>query len=224
MKAEPLGLRIVNGQKSSSSDHGLWQNPSFERLTSPAGLGFAESVGMTHLLVVYFSRTGFTRTIARQIARACSSNLESIEDATGRSHSFGYARSAFEAALHLDTPIRSAKHVPSDYDVVVIGTPVWCWNVASPVRAYIKKHRRQFKRVAFFCTFGGSGQTKVLRDLESLCGRPPVATLAVSDADITGELYHDRLSKFAAALKSSGRLRRRPRRAEKIFGKSSLGL
>lgn len=179
---------------------------------------------MTQILVLYYSRTGFTQTIARQIARACSADLESIEDVTGRDGASGYVRSALEAALHLDTSIRRARHVPGDYDIVVIGTPIWYWNVASPVRTYIKRHRRQFRRVAFFCTYGGSGQAKVLCDLEHLCGRPAVATLAVADADITGKLYHDRLSKFAAALKSSGRLLRRRGHGQGEFEKSSVGL
>jgi flavodoxin len=179
---------------------------------------------MTQILVVYYSRTGFTRTIARQIARACSADLESIEDVTGRSGPAGYARSALEAALHLETPIQRAKHVPGDYDIVVIGTPIWFWNVASPARSYIKTHRHLFRRVAFFCTYGGSGQAKVLCDLESLCGRPAVVTLAVADRDITGKLYHDRLSKFASALRNSSRLRGRRGRSQRALGKSSIGL
>lgn len=179
---------------------------------------------MKKILVLYYSRTGFTRTIARQVARACNADLEPIEGVKGRTHAVGYVRSAIEAALHLDTPIRRAKHIPSDYDIVVIGTPIWFWNMASPVRTYVKRHRRQFKRVAFFCTYGGSGQGKVLSDLAALCGRPAVATMAVADAEVAAELYHDRLSKFASALKGSGRLRRRPRRVERAFSKSPIGL
>lgn len=179
---------------------------------------------MIKILVLYYSRTGFTRTIAWQIAHACSADLESIEDVAGRRHASAYVRSAIEAALHLETPIRRARHVPSDYDLVVIGTPIWFWNMASPVRSYIKKHRRQFRRVAFFCTSGGSGQAKVLSDLASLCGRPAVATLAVADADVTGERYHDRLSKFAGALEGAGKLCRRSGRGQRTFGKFTLGL
>lgn len=178
---------------------------------------------MTQILVLYYSRTGFTQTIARQIAGACSADLEPIEDVTGGSHASGYVRSAIEAALHVATPIRPAKHVPSDYDIVVIGTPIWCGNVASPVRSYLKRQRRQFRRVAFFCSYGGSGQAKVLRDLESLCGRPAVATLAVADADVTGESYRDRLSEFTDALNGAGRPRRWTGRGEKTFEESTIG-
>jgi flavodoxin len=155
---------------------------------------------MTQILVVYFSRTGFTQTIARQIARACKADLESIDDTTLRSQVTGFVGSALEAVLHLEPPIQPTRHAPGDYDIIVLGSPVWCWNMASPVRTYIKQHQHQFKQVAFFCTFGGSGQLKVLRDLDRLCKRHAVATLAVADWHHTGPRYYDRLSKFATLL------------------------
>lgn len=179
---------------------------------------------MTKILVLYYSRTGFTRTIARQIAGACSADLEPIEDAAEPNHASSYVRSAIEAALHVATPIQPAQHVPSDYDIVVIGTPVWFRNVASPVRSYLRRNRRQFRRVAFFCSYDGSGQAKVLRDLESLCGRPAAATLAVADADVTGESYRDRLSKFTDALKDSDRSYWQPGRGVRTSDTSPMGL
>lgn len=179
---------------------------------------------MTKILVLYYSRTGLTQTIAKQVARACNADLEAIEDVAGRDGATGYVRSALEAAMHLETPIGRATRVPGDYDIVVIGTPIWFWNVASPVRAYIQRHRRQFRRVAFFCTYGGSGSAKVLSDLEQLYGRPAVATLGIADADITGKRYHDRLAKFAAALRSSGRLLRGRTPGQDELGKSAPGL
>lgn len=179
---------------------------------------------MTKILVLYYSRTGFTRTIALQIAGACSADLEPIEDAAKRDPASGYVRSALEAALHVATPIRPAQHVPSDYDIVVIGTPIWFRNVPSPVRSYLTRHRRQFRRVAFFCSHDGSGQAKVLRDLESLCGRPAAATLAIADADVTGESYRDRLSEFTDTLMDSDRSYWQPVRGVRTSDTSPMGL
>ena len=177
---------------------------------------------MTKILVAYYSRTGFTQAIARQIAASCGADLESIEDVTGRSGVVGYARSAFEAVLHLEAPIRRAKFIPGDYDLVVIGTPIWFWNVASPVRAYLQRHRRHFRHVAFFCTYGGSGQSKVLGDLSALCGKTAVATLAVCEREVTQELHHDLLARFVANLKRSGRWRGQRRRGQRSLRKAPL--
>ena len=176
------------------------------------------------ILVVYYSRTGFTQTVAEQLAQACQADLECIVDDLGRSRANGYARAALAAALHLESPIAPSRHAPRDYDLVVIGTPIWCWNVASPVRAYITRHRSAFRRVAFFCTMGGSGQAKVFRDLKVLCGRPAVATLSLRDDEITHRLHRHRLAEFAASLRTSpSLLRGHQRRRVAALSKSAAG-
>lgn len=155
---------------------------------------------MASTLVVYYSRTGFTRTVGREIAKRCGADLEWIKDLTWRHHGIGYARSVSDALFHLRTTTRRVKHAPRDYDLVVIGTPIWCWSVSGPVRAYIGAHRGEFKRVALFCTCDGSGQSKVLRELECLIGMTPVATLAMTDDEIRDRRQQQRLQAFVAEL------------------------
>lgn len=168
---------------------------------------------MTRILVAYYSRSGNTQLVARQLARACKADLEPIVDARPRAHITGYLRSAFEAALHQPGSIQPATHDPTLYDLVVIGTPVWFWNMASPVRAYLLQHRRQLRRVAYFCTYGGSGQDKVLGDMVQLCGRPALDTLALCDKDVTTTRHRDALTRFAQRLKSGAPPSMRPPQA-----------
>ncbi len=158
---------------------------------------------MLKILVVYYSRTGFTSTISRQIAGICNAEFESIKLVEKRNSALGYLQSACEATLHMETPLRRIMHTPDNYDIIVIGTPVWCHNIASPVRTYIHDHRHQFTQVAFFCTSGGSGQKKVLRDLEKLAGKTPIATLSLTDNEIKAGMHHDQITEFVARLKSA---------------------
>ena len=160
---------------------------------------------MKNLLVVYFSRTGFTRIVARQLARACHADLEAIDDLQGRSHATGYALSAFEALCHQRPLIDRATHTPQDYALVAVGTPIWMWNMASPVRSYLLRHRGQFQRVAFFCTYGGSGSRKVLNDMQTLSGQQAVDTLALRDEDITARHFHEPLLRFSHAIERASR-------------------
>lgn len=159
---------------------------------------------MKSILVVYHSRTGCTSALARQISNACNTDLESIKDIRIHTHGFSYLRSALESAFHFDTINQRVMQRPDDYELLVIGTPVWCWNIASPVRAYIKKFQPRFKQVAFFCTYAGSGQTKVLRDMERLSGKRPIATLAVAGSEQKNELHIDRLASFIERLEVGG--------------------
>lgn len=157
------------------------------------------------ILVVYYSRTGTTHMLAEQIAKACNADLEPIKEQGSRRGPSGYFRSLLQAALHYEPPIRKALRRPADYDLVVIGTPIWAYNIASPVRTYLLRQREQLRQVAFFCTCGGSGQAKVLADLERLCRRPAVATLALTTVQVKDGLRQDRIAKFVARFKSPDR-------------------
>jgi flavodoxin len=155
---------------------------------------------MPNALVVYFSRTGYTRKIAEEIAGRCGADVEAIEDVRSRAGFFGYLRSAREAYRKLPVEIRPMAKNPSDYDLVILGTPVWAGNVASPMRAYLAARGGELKQVAVFCTQGGSGAEKVLNDMAQLCGRKPVASVVLNDAEIRRRSHAVKLDGFLAAL------------------------
>jgi flavodoxin len=157
---------------------------------------------MAKTLIAYHTRTAYTRRVAESVARRTGADLEEIAVTRDRSGPVGYARCAIEAAIEVTTSIQLPARDPSDYDLVVIGTPVWFWSLSSPVRTYVLEERRKFKRVAFFCTMGGSGAERVFADLAKLCGKTPVATLSVTDAEIDSG-YLKKLEAFVHALKGA---------------------
>jgi flavodoxin len=150
---------------------------------------------MKNILVVYHSRTGITNMVARELASACNADLEPIKCEGNVEHK-NYLTAVFEAGLHLQADIQTASHPPEDYDLVMIGTPIWCWNVSSPVRTYLEQHRHQFKQLAFFCTYGGSGYQKVFEDMEDIAGQAPIDNLALTDAEIKTDQYHEKIKNF----------------------------
>lgn len=136
---------------------------------------------MSRILVVHYSRTGHTDFVASQIAARCDADIEHIEEPMSRKGVLGYLRSALEAILGLRPSIKRGRHKPEDYDLVIVGTPVWFWSVSSPVRSWLHRHRGALRNVAVYCTCGGSGQTHVLDELERLCGHPALARLALTE-------------------------------------------
>jgi flavodoxin len=155
---------------------------------------------MQRTLVVYFSRSGFTKGIAEEIAKRHGADLEDIKDTRPRSGLWGYLRSAREAFRKTLIPIQPAAKDPAGYELVVLGTPVWAGNVSSPMRAYLAAQRGRFKQVAFFCTQGGSGAEKVFVDMSELCARRPIASLALNDRDIKQGRYSAELDRFLGVL------------------------
>jgi flavodoxin len=155
---------------------------------------------MSTFLVVYYSRTGYTRTVAGDLVAALHADVDQLDDARDRCGIWGYLRCAREALKKRTVQLVQPAYDPSRYDVVVLGTPVWAGNISSPLRSYVAAHKAKLKQVAFFCTQGGSGAEKVFRDLGELCGQSPLATLAIKDRDITKRAYAQELERFAAAV------------------------
>ncbi len=155
---------------------------------------------MAKILIVYYSKGGTTRNVAHRLARESNADLLVIRDMNERKGVMGYLCSVLEAVLHIAGRIR-VHPVRGGTDLVVIGTPIWAWNMSSPVRAYISERHGEFKRVAFFCTYGSSGSSKVLRDLETLSGVHPVATLAVREDEVKSGKVGYKISNFSTQLK-----------------------
>jgi hypothetical protein len=134
-------------------------------------------------LVVYYSRTGYTRRVAESLARRLNADLEPI-DAAPRPGVLGYLRCSLESLLKLQTAIRAPRHDPAAYGLVLVGGPVWFWGLSSPVRTWLQMRRRRLPQVAFFCTMGGSGAQHVFDTMAAVAGKRPLATLALTDRDI----------------------------------------
>jgi flavodoxin len=126
-------------------------------------------------LVVYYSRTGNTRGLAEKIAGMLHADLDEIIDKKNRSGIVGYL-SAGKDAMNKATIDISYKLNPADYDMVVIGSPIWGFTMTPALRTYLTAHSSSLKNVAFFATSGGSDYEKTASEME-LLSKHPVATL-----------------------------------------------
>jgi flavodoxin len=154
------------------------------------------------ILVVYYSRTGHTERVARRLAEALGdADLEPIHDRAHRAGPLGFLRSAYQAVTRALVDLEPATHDPRDYDLVVIGTPVWGAMPASPVRSYLWRHRDVLPELAFFCTCGGRGSDKTFAELARLADDKPLATLALREDQLAGAAAA--CESFAATLRAT---------------------
>lgn len=130
-------------------------------------------------LVVYFSRHGHTEKVGRKIAKILRADVEEIKDVKDRGYLKSWQESAFDEELRTPTKIMPAEHNSLDYDLVVIGTPIWD-GVSPPVKEYLSKNK--FKKVAFYITFSAAAEDAAYV-MEKL-SKKPVAILEVQDRQI----------------------------------------
>lgn len=87
--------------------------------------------------------------------------------------------------------------------MVILGSPVWAQKMASPVRSYILREKNNIKNLALFCTLGGAGGEAVLAGMETLSGRPRIASLQVTDADFKASAWRRMTDDFARQIREA---------------------
>jgi flavodoxin len=154
---------------------------------------------MKKALIVYHSRSGRTRRVAQALAKRLHADLDEVRIVQPMPGWLGYLMCAIESLAALAPALRPGRHRPSDYELVLIGTPVWFWNVSSPVRSWLQAHPLKH-RVAFFCTMGGSGSARAFATMAALAGKEPVATLALTEDEVDRGAFEAKLDAFVQQL------------------------
>ena len=152
-------------------------------------------------LIAYYSMTGNSRALAREIADAFpGADVEEIRERWPRRGLVGAARALADALLRREPRIEPPVHDPRDYDLVLMGGPIWAGRMAAPVRAFAGRYGPRPRRVGYFCTQGGSSTRVAFADLDAKCGRPAQATLVVDAMHLPAALHADALQRFVAEL------------------------
>jgi flavodoxin len=117
--------------------------------------------------VVYYTRTGNARFVAETIAAEIGSDVEEVIDMKKRSGILGYLGGGRDAWQGKETQIAPSKKSPADYELIIIGTPVWAGRSTPAISTYLKKNDLSGKKIAVFFTQGGKKpkgieQTKAL--------------------------------------------------------------
>lgn len=126
-------------------------------------------------LVVYYSRTDRTRFVAEKIATCLGADIEEVVDLKKRFGMTAFMKASFDAMVGHETKISPTTKPPDQYDLIVVGTPVWFTRPTPAIRTYLKKNSLAGKRVALFCTNEGNGGEKTIEKLKELL---PDSTLA----------------------------------------------
>ena len=109
---------------------------------------------MPYTLCVYYSRTGATEKLMKEIAAELKCELVKLEDGVDRSGLRGWLRSGMQAMARRLPPVK-----PLDtafplgvYDLVIIGTPVWAGRCSVPVRSFLMQYGQELRRTAYVIT------------------------------------------------------------------------
>ncbi|OIO63474.1 hypothetical protein COY26_03785 [Candidatus Woesearchaeota archaeon CG_4_10_14_0_2_um_filter_33_10] len=156
-------------------------------------------------LVVFYSMTGMTKEIAVHISEKLDCDIEEIFDVKTRKGILGFIKSGFESVFRIMPKIKETGLNPENYGLIIIGTPVWAGNMASPVRTYLFQNNEKLDKVAFFCTMQGNDNKKIFLEMERVSESEPLACLALTDSEIKQEKHIKKVKEFIKKIKDSGK-------------------
>ena len=115
------------------------------------------------ILVAYFSATGTTKGIAQQLATGLGADLyEIVPETPYTSADLNYNDHSSRSSLETDDPdarpaISGTVENMGQYDVVLIGYPIWWGNAPRIMNTFVESYDFSGKTLAAFCTSGSSG-------------------------------------------------------------------
>jgi flavodoxin len=158
---------------------------------------------MPRYLVAYYSWTGNTAKVAHLIAETLSADIERINEIEPRGGFLAFSAAVVASLFKRSPPILQPTKNVADYDVVILGCPVWASNMATPMRSFIMRESPKIKQVAFFCTLGGSGGKATVGHMATLCGRASLADLMLDQSTLTTGTWRGLTEDFARHVQKS---------------------
>jgi flavodoxin len=151
------------------------------------------------ILVAFYSRTGSTKNIAENIAKKLNADIEEIIDLRNRKGILGWLLAGRDAFRKRSTTLRKLQKNPSDYDVVILGTPLWAGRMAPAIRTYLSISK--IKKAAFFITCAGSPVDKTFQEMgELLKGAKVLVALAIKTSE-PAEVSEEKINRFVEKIK-----------------------
>lgn len=150
-------------------------------------------------LIVYYSRTNVTKKIAEKLQKELDCDIEEITDGGKYDGKLGYMKGGMNASMNRTSEIDPITKNPSDYDLVIIGTPVWASNMATPVFTYLIKYRDQIMNMASFCTCISGGYEKTLERLSEVSGKTQISQMFLNAKDV--ENPEEKINTFINEIK-----------------------
>jgi flavodoxin len=137
-------------------------------LLSLAALAAVTSLSAQKVLVLYYSETGTTKTVAQELQKQIGADMEGIECVEPYSGIFQETiqRGQREMQSGQTPALKPLTKKLSDYDVIFLGYPIWFGTYALPIATLVRQYDFAGKTVVPFCTFGSGGlntSTEALR-------------------------------------------------------------
>lgn len=128
---------------------------------------------MSKKLVAYFSASGVTAKVAKELATVTGADLYEIKPETPYTRADlnwmdKNSRSSIEMKDKSSRPALADKDAKiDDYDTIFIGFPIWWYVAPTIINTFLEAYDFSGKKIVLFATSGSSGFGKTVAELQS---------------------------------------------------------
>jgi flavodoxin len=125
---------------------------------------------MSKILIVYYSLTGSTRFIAETLEEELEADIlelkpiKELNPDSGMKFMWGGA----QARMKKKPELENFEISPLEYDLVILGTPVWAWTFNPAIRSFLSMFDLTEKKVALWTCSAGKGNKAMDRFKKAL--------------------------------------------------------
>ncbi|MGC9348111.1 MAG: flavodoxin family protein [Anaerolineae bacterium] len=161
------------------------------------------------ILVVFHSSSGNTKKVAEAVAARLSADLEQIRErdphpvdikGKGFGNFLNMGRAVMGGKSKRAAEIEDAQYNPADYDLMIVGTPVYANTLPAATRAYLETYADRLPQVAFFCTGEDPNNRHIFELMATASDKQPVAWLPFHAPQVREGTFASRVEEFLTLL------------------------
>jgi flavodoxin len=157
---------------------------------------------LKRILIVYYSLSGNTERVARDLAAHLDADLQRVHERTDRQGFWGHLRASYDSLLERPAVLIHAARQAADYELTIVGTPIWTGKITPAARTYLESIRGRARSIAFFTTSGNTGVDKVVPAMQRLVDLESIASIGFSASELRdAACYEMKLTAFLDAVR-----------------------
>ena len=121
------------------------------------------------VLIAYYSYSGNTKVVAEKIQTYTEGDIFEIKTVKKYPPNYNDVVNTAkkEKADEIKPELVDNGNIDG-YGIIFLGTPVWWYTMASPIRTFLSENNFDGKTIVPFCTHGGGGESSTYEDIQKL--------------------------------------------------------
>lgn len=155
------------------------------------------------VICIYYSRSGKTEKVMREIAYALDCELAEVHDGVNRSGALGWLRCGLDAMRRRTRSINrpEMRRQLCEYKLVILGTPVWAGRCSSVIRGLLKRRGYEMADVAYVLTHKSEEQYRdVFDQMDQYLLKPHVADASLCPSSTGYPFWRRQFVKTCAGM------------------------